>query len=290
MQFIYPGEQFTLDSATRKPENGCFASLPHGVTHYELSGVEADEAIVLICGFSVPYYIFDPVFEALRLGGLPVLRYDLLGRGWSDRPRIRYGIEAFLQQLRELLDALNINRASLVGLSMGGPIAASFTARYPTRVRRLVLIDPAGARDLPLSWFLRLCSLPVLGEMAMLLPGTGAILRAVAKDFFDETLVADFLQRYRTQMQFAGFRRALLSTLRAGMLESCLETYEEVGMLGLPTLLIWGMEDHTVPFEHSILIRQAMPHAKFEAIQDAGHVPHYEQPALVNRVLAEFLQ
>ena len=290
MQFIYPGEYGTLNSATRKPENGCFASLPHGVTHYELSSTEADEAIVLICGFSVPYYIFDPVFEALRVGGLPVLRYDLLGRGWSDRPRIRYDIDAFVQQLRELLEALKINRASLVGLSMGGPIAASFTARYPARVRRLALIDPAGARDLSLSWFLRLCSLPVLGEMAMLLPGTGAILRAVAKDFFDETLVADFLQRYRTQMQFAGFRRALLSTLRAGMLESFLETYEEVGMLGLPTLLLWGMEDHTVPFEHSNLIRRAMPHAKFEAIQDAGHVPHYEQPALVNRVLAEFLQ
>lgn len=287
---MYPGERFTLDVATRKPENGTFASLPHGVTHYELSSTAVDETIVLICGFSVPYYIFDPLYEALLGNGLPVLRYDLIGRGWSDRPRIRYDIDAFVQQLRELLDSLKIRRVSLVGLSMGGPIAATFAARYSPRVKRLVLIDPAGARDLHLSRFLCLIRLPVLGELAMVVLGNGAILRGVASDFFDRSLVGAFLERYRRQMQFKGFRRALLSTLRAGMLDSYLRTYEEIGMLGLPTLLIWGTEDHTVPFEHSLLIRGAIPHARFEAIPRAGHLPHYEQPEPVNRLLAEFLQ
>ena len=91
-------------------------------------------------------------------------------------------------------------------------------------------------------------------------------------------------------MQYKGFKRAILSTMRNGMLESFYETYARVGRLKKPTLLFWGMDDKTVPFEYSKLILKAMPHAEFHAIENCGHIPHYEKPEIVNPILLEFCQ
>ena len=73
------------------------------------------------------------------------------------------------------------------------------------------------------------------------------------------------------------------------MLESFYETYVRVGTMHKPTLLFWGTKDKTVPFEHSNVVRQAMPHAEFHAIENSGHIPHYEKPGIVNPILLEFL-
>src|SRR3972149_9257308 len=141
---------------------GSFIQLSDGVTHYELGGPQNGQPVVLVHGFSVPYFIFDPTFEALTKAGFRVLRYDLFGRGWSDRPRAKYNISLFVKQLKDLLDALQFQQVNLIGLSMGGPIAASFTARYPERVDKLALIDPAGARPIDLSVLLKATKLPLV--------------------------------------------------------------------------------------------------------------------------------
>lgn len=105
---------------------------------------------MLVHGFSVPQFIFEPTFTFLTEQGFRVLRYDLYGRGFSDRPDKRYDIDLYVGQLANLLDALEIREpVSLVGLSMGGPITATFTVRFPQRVRKLVLIDPVGAKSFP---------------------------------------------------------------------------------------------------------------------------------------------
>jgi pimeloyl-ACP methyl ester carboxylesterase len=148
----YRGETKDLNKETRNSASGSFIQLPDGVTHYELGGNESGEFVVLVHGFSVPYYIYDPTFNALMQAGFRVLRYDLFGRGFSDRPRTRYNIDLFVKQLADLLDALRVSRpVNLVGLSMGGPITATFTARHPERIKTLTLIDPAGARSIAIT-------------------------------------------------------------------------------------------------------------------------------------------
>src|SRR5271169_4886577 len=106
-------ETKTLAGAARQtPEvmayGGSYVSLGAGVTHFELAGPPDAPTVVLVHGFSVPYYIWDPTFDALTAAGFRVLRYDLFGRGWSDRPNARYDAEFFDQQLLQLLDALGI--------------------------------------------------------------------------------------------------------------------------------------------------------------------------------------
>ncbi len=290
MSFPYLTETQTLNTETRANLPGDFISLSDGVTHYELSGPEDAPTVVLVHGFSVPCYIWDPTFAALTEAGFRVLRYDLFGRGFSDRPRTTYNIDLFDSQLRELLTTLGITSpVNLIGLSMGGPITLTFTARRPELVKSLTLIDPAG---FPFStpWYFKLLMLPILGELFFGLFGGETLLKGMAKDFYDPQNINEFIDRFREQMPYQGFKRALLSTIRHGMLGDFSATYHRVGELDLRVMLIWGTADKTIPFEHSFQARAAIPRAEFYPIPKAGHIPHYEQPGMVNPLLLDFLK
>ncbi len=277
-----------LDDEARAEAPGSFARLSAGVTHYELAGPEDGPPVVLVHGFSVPSYIWDPVFEALSAAGFRVLRYDLFGRGFSDRPEARYDREFFDSQLAELVDALAIPRPlGLAGLSMGGPIAAVFAARRPEQVSRLALLDPAGL-PMPEPLSIKLVKLPVIGEWLMARIGDKVLLGNLARDM--KTPDEAYIEKFKTQMQFKGFKRALLATMRSGVLTDASDAFRAVGRRGIPTLLIWGEEDQVVPFLHNEIVRQFIPQAEFHAIPEAGHVPHLERPDVVNPILIDFFQ
>ncbi|HET7142466.1 MAG TPA: alpha/beta hydrolase [Anaerolineales bacterium] len=289
MSFPYLDEIKELDETTRREADGSFIALADGTTHFELSGDVNGAVVVLVHGFSVPYFIYDNTFAFLVNEGFRVLRYDLFGRGYSDRPRLDYNIDIFVKQLKNLLDGLNIKQVSLLGLSMGGPITTAFTSKYPEYVTKQILIDPAGARPIKLSSILFLAKIPILSELFLGLLGSANMVKNIAADIFDSKLVRHFQERYKVQMQYKGFKRAILSTIRSNMLESFEKFYLSVGKLKIPTLLFWGKNDATVPFEHSKIILAAIPHAQFHAIENCGHIPHYEKPEIVNPILLEFL-
>jgi pimeloyl-ACP methyl ester carboxylesterase len=293
IMFSFRTETRELNDETRRLTGGSFVPLTDGVTHYELSNITKDTTVVLVHGFSVPYFIFDPTLHFLTQNNFRVLRYDLYGRGFSDRPDTDYNIDLFVRQLTELLDALRLTRpVSLIGLSMGGPITATFTARYPQRVGKLVLIDPAGAHPLPYSRLLNLVTKPFVGEVLLgLLVASSGIIRNIASNFLKEQhLDENFQERYLIQLQFKGFKRAILSTIRNSMVDSCIETYRKVGRLDKPSMLLWGRHDTTVPLEHSEDICQAIPNIEFHIIEDSTHIPHYEKPEETNTLLLEFLR
>jgi pimeloyl-ACP methyl ester carboxylesterase len=288
--FPFRNESRELNDDTRRMTGGSFVPLSEGVTHYELGNITRESTVVLVHGFSVPYFIYDPTFHFLTQRGFRVLRYDLFGRGFSDRPHAPYNIDLFVKQLGELLDALRLTRpVNLVGLSMGGPITTAFTARHPERVRSLTLIDPAGARAIPETRMLKLVKLPFIAEAILFLVGGEPFVKHAAKDFFDPQLVEQFLEKYRVQMRYKGFLRAILSSTRNGMLGSFLDVYRHVGRMSKPVLLFWGRNDQTVPFEHSSDLCAAIPGLEFHVIENCGHIPHYERADIVNPILLEFL-
>ena len=291
MPFPARGETKELNAKNRRIADGSFIQTPGGVTHYELGRNESGEAVVLIHGFSVPYFIFDPTYKFLTESGFRVLRYDLFGRGFSDRPAARYDIQLFLNQLTGLLDALRFTRpVSLIGLSLGGIIASTFTVKYPERVNKLVLIDPAGARPIPFSRMQRLALLPLVAETILSLARSETLIKSASKDFFDPVLVDHFMSRYKVQLEYRGFRRAILSTIRDGMLGSFIDTYTALGRIDKKVMLLWGRNDMTVPFEHSQDLRAVLRHVEFHVFENCGHIPHYEKPAEVNPLLLKFLR
>jgi len=291
MSFPYRDETKRLNDEARKSAPGSFISLPQGITHYELSNSDQTETVVLVHGFSVPYFVFDPTFDFLTRSGFRTLRYDLFGRGFSDRPHVQYNVDLFIEQLLHLVDALRFSSPfHLIGLSMGGPITASFTSKLPERIKSLTLIDPSGAAPISLTPLLRFAKIPIVAETIFGLMGTGNMVKSAAKDFYDPRLVDHFIVKYKTQMQYHGFQRALLSTIRNNMLGSFVETFKAVGRLKLPVMLLWGRDDMTVPFSQSEHLRNAIPNVQFHVIENCGHIPHYEKPNEVNPILLKFLR
>ncbi len=287
--FHFRGESRTLDAKARAAAPRQFVKLADGMVHYELAGPEDAQTVVLVHGFSVPNFIWDPTFEALLAADLRVLRYDLYGRGYSDRPDAAYDQDLFDQQLSNLLTALDIQGpVDLIGLSMGGAIVVTFTARHPALVRKLCLIDPAG---LPQKYppAAKLIEAPMLGEWLFSLFGDKILLSSLSDDFHDPDGLAEYVEKYRVQMQYEGFKRALLSTIRNHVLAGAAQAYESVGQMELPVLLIWGRQDTVVPFSQSEKVIELIPRIEFHAIEGAGHIAHYERPELVDPLLIDFL-
>jgi pimeloyl-ACP methyl ester carboxylesterase len=284
-----------LDAAARAAAPGNFVTLPGGVTHYETSnagtGAEDDRQtpVILVHGFSVPSFVWEPTFTGLAQAGLPVIRYDLFGRGYSDRPRTTYNIDLFERQLADLIEALGLpGPVDIAGLSMGGAVSIGFADRHPEMVRRLALFDPAGF-PMPSPPAMKLLDVPVLGEIAMATVGKRMMISGLSQDFHAPEQLPALARQYVEQMRYPGFLRALLSTIRHGPIRTMADAYARVGRHPRPVLLVWGENDKTVPFAISVQVRAALPRADFHAIEGAGHVPHLEQPELINRILVDFL-
>ena len=287
MQFLYR-EPLILDEITRAALPGTFVRLSGGVTHYQLAGPEDGQPVILIHGFSTPLYIWDRNFDALAEAGFRVVRYDLLGRVYSDRPPVEYDPDLFDRQLLDLIDALGFEAPDLVGLSMGGAIAVTFADRHPDRLRRLVLIDPAGF-PLKVTLAALLLFLPAVGELVMALAGNRVLLAGLPRDFYRPEQFPEYVEQYQAQLPYRGFKRALLSTMRHMPLMNMADTYARVGRQEREVLLLWGEEDATIPLSTSEKVRAAIPRLEFHAIPQAGHVCQYERPDLVNPILSAFL-
>jgi pimeloyl-ACP methyl ester carboxylesterase len=288
-EYSFRGEIKYIDEVIRNAAPGQFVKLTDGITHYEIAGPLNETLTVLIHGFSVPYFIWDPTFDGLVSAGLRTLRYDLFGRGYSDRPDIVYNRECYERQLFEILEALNIDKPiNLIGLSMGGAIAVGFADKYSELVGRLALIAPAGMpeKQSPLMFLMHI---PGVGEWMFDVFAEKLIVRALVKDAYTRNIAAKLEAKYRVQMQYRGFKRALISTIRHGPLQSMTKAYKRVGRHPRPVLLIWGKEDQTVPYALNHKVRSALPNAVFYVIERAGHIPHYTEPELVNQLLIDFL-
>jgi pimeloyl-ACP methyl ester carboxylesterase len=283
-------ESKTLDGNIRQGLPDHFIKLSDGYVHYELSGPNDGPVVVLIHGISAPYFVWDDTHPALTKAGFRVLRYDLYGRGFSDRPYVTYDEQLFDLQLIELLSALKLREPfDLVGSSMGGAIAVIFAARHPEKVRKLLLIDPAGYPvNLPLAG--RVVRLPVVGDYLTYAFGNPMMRRGFKDYFFKLDKLSTFSEKYRQQMQYTGFKRAMLSTLRNFNLDDQKTAYEAVGEQKRQVMLLWGREDKIIPFSNNEMIRAVIHGAVFHAIDAAGHMPHYEAPVKMNPLIVEFMK
>lgn len=279
-----------LSDAERRGLPGSFAKLQRGFAHYELSGPEDGELLVLVPGLSVPYSTWDRNAPFLAASGFRVLRYDHFGRGYSDRPRCGYGFELYVDQLIELLEKLGLESPlTLIGLSMGGPIVAAAAAAIPSRLRSLVLVDPLYEWPAP-SASGRLLLLPGLGDAAMALAGPRILASGQRGDFVDPASCAEFIPSYRDAFRYRGIGRAVLTTMRSIPSWPIAAAYENFGRLGIPTLLLWGRMDATIPLSQSERLLAAVPGAELRVIEGAGHVPQWEKTEEVNAALVDFLR
>ncbi len=226
-----------------------------------------------------------------------VLAPDLLGHGASDKPRADYSVAAYANGVRDLMDVLGIETATIVGHSLGGGVAAQTTYQYPQRVERLVLVATGGvAREVTPA--LRLLSAP-FAELALQplgLPGThlasrvvAAGLRATGSDLGRD---ADELLRVFDNLPKGSARTSFTRTLRSvvdwrgqvvTMLDRCYLADD------MPTLLMWGDRDPVLPYSHAHVAHEAMPASRLEVFEGAGHFPHHADPDRFVELMVDFV-
>ena len=280
-------ENRELDEAVRSQLGGSYLRLSRGVTHYALEGPAKGQVVVLVHGGTVPMFTWDAISPILTAAGYRVLRYDMYGRGYSDRPRVTYNRELYRDQLLEILDALNLHEPiDLVGYSLGGGIVTDFAARHPQRVRRLALISPVVYNfQTPLIF-----RIPVIGEFLARIIGIRTVTKR-ANSMYEGT---GFGQRhadlFAEQTTFKGFQTSLLSMIRNNAIGDHRDSYEAVGKQKKSVLLIWGSRDTEIPEEVINTARKLIPHVQFHALQDAGHNIVFQKPEQTSMILINFLQ
>jgi pimeloyl-ACP methyl ester carboxylesterase len=235
---------------------------------------------------------------AMRLAGsYRVIAPDLIGHGDSATPRGDYSLGAHAASIRDLLAKIGVDRATIVGHSLGGGVAMQFFYQFPQRTERLGLISSGGLGD-DVSPLLR----------AAALPGSGALLRlAASRRVVDGLAGAGDRLRERGNRQGVyleavaralrplgdeGSRRAFVETLRAvidahGQRVSARDRLYLLG--GMPTLIAWGGRDRTIPVEHGREAAAAIPNCRFETLPRAAHFPNLEDPEGLAAVLGDWL-
>ncbi len=226
-----------------------------------------------------------------------VIAPDLLGHGRSDKPRADYSVAAYANAMRDLLSVLDIERATVVGHSLGGGVAMQLAYQYPERCERLVLVSTGGVCP-EVHPLLRFIAAPNADLVLPLLrvPGIRELGHLVfelqARLGTDLGRDAENLLRIFDALPDTTARRAFVRTLRSvvdwrgqaiTMLDRCYLTR------GMPTLLVWGERDPIIPVKHGRIAHEAMPGSRLELFKDAGHFPHQTEPARFAAVLREFL-
>lgn len=265
--------------------------LSDGFIHYRWQGPEQGPVVVMVHGFSTPLFIFEQNADALADAGFRVLRYDHFGRGWSDRPRVRYDADFYDRVLIELLDALNIEgKVNLVGLSMGGVISAEFAARHPERVEKLALLVPAGFDIVDTGLRGKLLRLPLLGDFLWRRYGVAMLMRD--PDYTNNALPDgnQLMGNLETQMQFKGYAEALLSTMRHLPMTDRDETYSRLSATGIPVLSVFGDQDLTVLISSADKFKKAVPKATTQIVNGAGHGLNFQQHDLVDAWLVDWFR
>ncbi|MBN2516272.1 MAG: alpha/beta hydrolase [Deltaproteobacteria bacterium] len=219
---------------------------------------------------------------------------DVVGFGLSEKPEELRSPYYFSQFINDFMVSIEIERASLVGHSLGGGIALQYAIRYPDKVEKLVVADGAGlGREV--IYTLKLMSLPIIGEL-MSYPtrfGVSMFFKLAVRNH--GIITADIIDTYYELFQLPGARRSLLQivrsivTLRGGRENVFHPVLANLHTISAPTLIIWGRQDRVLPLKHAYIAREHIPNASLRIIENCGHITNLECPDEFNDVVMRFL-
>lgn len=241
--------------------------------------------VVLLHGFPLDHSIFDA--QRRSIGSIyRVIAPDLRGHGATAAPEGVYTIDAMADDVVELLDALGLREPVVIGgLSMGGYVALSIAARFPERLRGLMLLDTRAGADAPETARVR-------EELAREVESTGSVASVVAGML--PKLVSPATRANRPEMlnplqamMERTVPRAVAGALRG--MASRPDRTADLARIAVPTLVLAGADDALIPLEESRRMAGSIPGARLVVIPDAGHLAPLENPAATDEAILRFL-
>jgi len=254
--------------------------------HVRETGPRDAPVVILLHGFGASLHTWDPWAEGLQ-DRFRVIRFDLPGSGLSPPDSTgNYTDARAMALVLGLMERAGIEKASLVGNSVGGRIAWTFAARHPERVEGLVLISPDGFAS-PGFEYGEPPEVPaVMKLMRYALPRF--MLRAnIAVGYADPAALTDaVVERYHDLMLAPGARNAMLERMEQTVLTDPVPWLEQIVA---PTLLIWGEQDAMIPFSNATDYRRHIADVRLVSFPDLGHLPHEEDPGSSLPAVRDFL-
>jgi pimeloyl-ACP methyl ester carboxylesterase len=274
------------------------------ITFYEVNGQqihvkeespERKSVAVLIHGWSSSWYAMSPLLPLLR-ERYRCLAVDLPGYGQSPPYPQRATIASYVETLALLIREVTTEKVVLVGHSMGGMISLALALKYPQLVERMVLLCPTISGRLSLSINLFISPVTVLERFTItnklvsllephMLNLTDRLMRPVSFADRSGITAADY-EHLRADARRPGQGRVRAECYWA-MRESDLRG--KIGEIKAPSLVLWGMEDNTVPLRDASIVAKELPDADLRIIPNAGHWPQFETPEITERYVRAFL-
>ncbi|MBM1175018.1 3-oxoadipate enol-lactonase [Microvirga arabica] len=257
-----------------------FARVNDVVLHHQVFGPSGGPSLVFINSLGSDLRIWQEVAPAFT-ERFRVILYDKRGHGLSDAPSAPYTIDEHNDDLLALLDHHGVERASLVGLSVGGMIAQRMTVRAPERVQSITLCCTAAKIGTPELWADRIGAV----EAGGIDPIADAVLQRWFTPLFHETR-AD---------ELAGWRNMLVRTPAHGYAGTCAAIRDadlrpDAGRIAVPTLCVAGDQDGSTPADVVKATADLIPGARFALIAGAGHIPCVEKPAELSGLITQHLK
>jgi 2-hydroxy-6-oxonona-2,4-dienedioate hydrolase len=234
--------------------------------------------VILIHGLADDNTVWDSVIPPLSKR-FRVIALDQIGFGQSDKPLVSYRVSTFVDFLDGFLTELRIGRASLVGNSLGGWIAAAFAIAHPERVERLALSDAAGYAALAKTMDPRALS-ALRGASREDIRYFGP-LTFHDKRFYENVDLA-FKQRVTAGDGYTNDR--VIDSIVRG--DDVLDG--RLGAIDKPTLILWGREDKLIPLSFGERFHREIMNSRLQIIDNCGHVPQLERPAQYAAAVLEF--
>jgi pimeloyl-ACP methyl ester carboxylesterase len=247
--------------------------------------------VVFVHGWGCSAYVFNRNLLVVADAGFRSIAVDLKGHGLSDKPLDPrgYEVDSLVEHLREILDALQLERPALVGHSLGASLIYHFAARYRDRARCLALLAPVGLKGVPLMGFYRAVTPrllnPVLRHVRL-----RTIVRIALRRVYGRRghFTEDDVEEYFAPSQFPEYSVAMRELLHS--YDWSAAKHRRLATLDLPAIGLWGTLDHLMPDDGIGVFAPLLPRISMRAIADAGHVIPQETPDEVNTALLALLR
>jgi len=258
--------------------------------HYQEAGDSDAPPMLLIHGFASSNLVWSKVLLGLAAAGFRVIAPDLLGYGYSSKPRkLDYSIDSQARLIVSFLKQLEIDRAVIVGSSYGGAVAATVALDNPDVVEKLILVG-AVTNNAPTRYLLmRLFSSPIIGDIVSpLVVSSRRLLRARMKGVYDRhewVLDEKRVHARHLPLRTRGTHRAIIRTVRRWDAD---RVSRDAHLLAQPTLVLWGDNDREVPLRDGERLHQEISQSRLVVFRECGHLPHEEYPTEFIEVVAGF--
>ena len=272
-------------------ENSRFIEVDGATVHLQEFGEATNPTLILIHGYTASTYVWNRVAPLLADENFHVIAVDLIGFGYSDKPAwFDYTIASQARIIERLMNRLGIGKATMVGSSYGGAVAATLALDYAERVEKLVLVGAVANDEVLDNPVFKIASVPLIGEILtpFMLDSKRLSKMRMKKTFAPANHHLVTHERVESVTRPLKAKDAHHSVLASARNWDANRIGEDAHLIKQLTLLIWGADDAIIPVRNGQNLYDAILNSRLVILKNCGHLPQEENPERFVELVTDF--